>query len=216
EITASYACWNLLEAREQFPAASFLEIYRARTGDATADYSDLDRGMGSPAGFLPDASRALDDSEWWLSKVQSPAAPASDRAEAVRVAYPWLQDGFVAERERASNRFTIWDGRILDATGLDPRVSGEPTSCSRIQELARCPYSYFLKRVLRIRPPQEAREDPTVWLDAMEIGLLLHEVYRRFYAEAPAGMGRTSRERDAGRLEAIALEEIERWKQDMP
>ncbi|HEV8609834.1 MAG TPA: PD-(D/E)XK nuclease family protein [Thermoanaerobaculia bacterium] len=216
EVTASYACWNLLEAREQFPATSFLALFRARSGDDAADYSELARALPEPAGFVPHASRALDENEWWLSKVPDHTSSPGSGAEIVRRAYPWLEDGFVAERERGSDRFTLWDGRIRDAAGLDPRTSGTPISCSRIQELARCPYSYFLKRVLRIQPPQEAREDPTIWLDAMETGLLLHEVYRRFYAEAPAGTGKPSLERDAKRLEAIADEEIARWKEDVP
>ena len=38
-----------------------------------------------------------------------------------------------------------------------PRASGEPQSASRLETLAQCPFTYFLKHVLRIEPPEGAR-----------------------------------------------------------
>ena len=64
----SYASWDLLEAREQFPAAAFLEIYRVASGNATADYGDLEAALAERAGFLTDPERALDETEWWLAR----------------------------------------------------------------------------------------------------------------------------------------------------
>jgi ATP-dependent helicase/nuclease subunit B len=82
--------------------------------------------------------------------------------------------------------------------------------------LARCPYSYFLKRVLRIKPPEDAAADPTVWLSALQKGSLLHEVFRRFYAD-PAGVPlRTRFDRDWERMKEIALEELATWKTKIP
>ena len=215
-ITASYASWDVLEGREQFPAAAFLDAYRARSGAPDADYTDLEKGLAAPAGFLTDAERALDESEWWLSRVQGSPIPAGKEAPSVRAAYPWLEDGFTAESARESDEFTAWDGWIRDPSGLDPRSSGRPTSCSRIEELARCPYSYFLKRVLRIRPAEESRSDATVWLEPMEAGLLIHDVFRRFYMDAPGGAGKPDFDRDWGRLEELARAEIARWKEIIP
>jgi ATP-dependent helicase/nuclease subunit B len=216
EVTASYAAWNLLEGRDQFPAAVFLETYRWSSGASNADYSDLAKGLAEAAGFLTEADRTLDDTEWWLAKVQGSLLPAGKEAGSVRSAYPWLDDGFIAENARDSPEFTRWDGLIGDPSGLDPRTSGKPTSCSRIEDLARCPYSYFLKRVLRIRPSEEARSDPTVWLEAMEAGLLIHDVFRRFYMEAVDGLGKPAFDRDWSRLEKLAHEEIARWKELIP
>ena len=216
EITVSYPCWNLLEAREQFPAASYLDAFRLVSGRSGADYSDLDCSLDAPAGFLTEPSRALDETEWWLSRVQDPAFSGGRGAQVVRAAYPWLEDGFTAETHRESDLFTAWDGWISDPAGLDPRTSDGSTSCSRIQELARCPYSYFLKRVLRIKPPEDAAADPTVWLSALQKGNLLHEVFRRFYAD-PAGVPlRTRFDRDWERMKEIALEELATWKTKIP
>lgn len=216
EITVSYPCWNLLEAREQFPAASYLEVFRLASGRAGADYTELDRSLDAPAGFLTEPPRALDETEWWLSRVQGPAFSGGRGAPAVRAAYPWLADGFTAETERDSDLFTVWDGWIRDPAGLDPRTSDSPTSCSRIQNLARCPYSYFLKRVLRIQPPEDARADPTVWLNALEKGSLLHEVFRRFYADPAGAAVRPLFDRDWGRMKEIARDELAKWKKKIP
>ncbi|HEX9688008.1 MAG TPA: PD-(D/E)XK nuclease family protein [Thermoanaerobaculia bacterium] len=216
DVTVSYASWDLLEAREQFPAAAFLEIYRIASRNAAADYSDLENALADRAGFLTEPERALNETEWWLAQTQSPLLRGGRAAGAVREAYPWLADGHEAVTQRESNRFTVYDGLVRDPAGLDPRTSGRPTSCSRIQDLARCPYSYFLKRVLRIQPPEDTRRDPTAWLDARETGLLLHEVFRRFYVEAEAGTGKPEFDRDWKRLEGIAGEEIERWRARVP
>jgi hypothetical protein len=216
EITVSYPCWNLLEAREQFPAASYLDLFRLASGRTGADYSDLDRSLDAPAGFLTEPPRALDETEWWLSRVQDPDFSGGRGAPAVRAAYLWLEDGFMAETQRDSNLFTVWDGWIGDPAGLDPRTSGSPTSCSRIQELARCPYSYFLKRVLRIQAPEDPAADPTVWLSALQKGNLLHEVFRRFYADAAGAVARPRFDRDWERMKEIALEELAKWKTKIP
>jgi hypothetical protein len=216
EITVSYPCWNLLEAREQFPAASYLDLFRLSSGRTGADYSDLDRSLDAPAGFLTRPERALDETEWWLSRIQDPAFSGGRGAPAVRAAYPWLEDGFTAETQRDSNLFTIWDGWIRDPAGLDPRTSDNPTSCSRIQELARCPYSYFLKRVLRIQAPEDAAADPTVWLSPLQKGNLLHEVFRRFYADGARPVSPPRFDRDWDRMKEIALEDLANWKTKIP
>ena len=216
EVTVSFACWELLEAREQFPAATYLDIFRLVSGDPAADYSDADRGLPPAAGFLTEPPRALDETEWWLSRTQAPPLAGGRVASSVRAAYPWLADGFAAEEARDSQAFTIWDGLIRDPTGLDPRTSGRPTSCSRIQDLARCPYSYYLKRVLQLRSPEDLRADPTVWLTPLERGTLLHEVFRRFYADPTGAVERPLYRRDWNRIESIAGEEIAKWKAKTP
>jgi hypothetical protein len=212
-VTVSYASWDLLEAREQFPAAAFLEIYRVASGSVAADYGDLEAALADRAGFLTDPERALDETEWWLAQTSEDRGRA---AASVREAYPWLIDGHEAVTHRETERFTVYDGLIRKPDGLDPRTSGRPTSASRLQDLARCPYSYLLKRVLKVQPPEDARRDPTVWLDAREIGLLLHEVFHRFYVEADPDAGKPVVARDSARIQEIASEEIEKWKARVP
>src|SRR5207244_6415356 len=148
-LQASYSSFDLRslsQAGEPSPSPVFLDLFRARSGEPGADYSDLAGAMPRAAGFAPEPDAALDDTEWWLHFAR--ALPGQTRedgvAAAVRAVYPWLEDGRRAEAARASSVFTIWDGFVRSGTPeLDPRAGGEPFSPSRVQDLAACPFSYF-------------------------------------------------------------------------
>ena len=135
----------------------------------------------------------------------------------VRAAYPWLADGHVAETARASSELTAWDGRLRGPTPeLDPRVSGAATSASRIQDLAKCPFSYFLKSVLRIEAPDDLERESNRWLEPREEGSLLHEVFHAF-CEGLVGRGeKPDLDRDGAVIEAIAAEKIAAWRERVP
>jgi ATP-dependent helicase/nuclease subunit B len=70
--------------------------------------------------------------------------------------------------------------------------------------------------VLQVQPPEDARTDPTVRLTPLERGTLLHEVFRRFYADPPGAVDRPLYGRDRNRIEAIAGEEIAKWREKTP
>jgi ATP-dependent helicase/nuclease subunit B len=70
--------------------------------------------------------------------------------------------------------------------------------------------------VLHLQPPEDLRDDPTVWLTPLERGTLLHEVFRRFYADPPGAVDRPQYERDWDRIEGIAEEEIAKSKAKTP
>jgi len=143
---------------------------------------------------------------------QSGAASAS-----VRTIYPWLDRGHYAEEERASERFTIFDGWVRDSDEeLDPRLNRIPISSTEIEALARCPFAYFLRYILGIEPPDDYARDPTVWLDALEFGRLLHEIFRTLMVEITARHEKPSFSRHWDRLKAIAEECISRWRNRVP
>jgi RecB family exonuclease len=218
ELTVGFSCWdvgNLAQPGDRFPSPFLLEIFRSASGRPAADYTQLDKELARPAGFVPGERAALDEVEWWLSRLES-ARAGGDAALLVRGFYPWLADGHRAEQQRDSPRFTEWDGRVGPDPRLDPRISREPMSCSRIQTIGSCSYMYFLKYVLKIRPPEEIERDPTRWLDPMEAGSLLHEVFRRFFEELPGEDKRPAFERDIGSLETVAEDEIARWRTRIP
>lgn len=218
-MRASYSGWDLRQLAqpgERFPAAILLEIFRRRRGEAHADYRRLDAVLGSGVGFVPSGKRALDEVEWWLARLTT-AGPPGEGAPAVLEAYPWLADGARAEAERESPRFTEFDGWVrADASELDPRVNGEPISCSRIEALARCPYMYFLRHVLRVEPPEELERDPTRWLDPMKTGSLLHEVFRRFFEKITEANEKPSLGRHSPLLGSIVDSEISIWRELIP
>jgi RecB family exonuclease len=218
-LTASYSSFglrNLSQAGEPAPSPFFLVLYREQSGRPEADYHDLAGSLPQAAGFVPGQGDALDETEWWLSRLRQPPA-IGDSAPAVRACYPWLEDGHRADRARASEEFTIWDGRLgAYSPELDPRSGGEPFSPSRIQALARCPFAYFVRHVLRVEPPEDLERDPARWLDPMDEGSLLHEVFREFFERITRAGEKPEVERHREAIEAIARERIAAWSDRIP
>ena len=168
-------------------------------------------------GFVPGSAAALDDSEWWLSRVREDGLSGGAAAPRVYAAYPWLEDGRAAAEARASDDFTPWDGRLRSpAPELDPRRTGEPVSASRIQTLAHCPFSYFLKHVLRVEPPDDLERDLTRWLEPKDEGSLLHETFRAFLEEITAKGEKPDVRRHLPVLEKIVEEQIAEWRDRVP
>ena len=215
-ITLSYSARNLIEGREVFPSSILLQAYRLISGEHDADYSRLDEALPEPAGFLSDAGSALTDSRWWLG-----VARRTSRDELLPLldsAFPWFAQGRIAREERESERFTAYDG-YLDSAGneLDFRSSFLPLSASRLETLARCPFAFFIKEVLGIKPAEEFDRDAEVWLEPLEFGSLLHEVYERFLREiSGAGELPSFDGPQRSRLAEIAEEGVEKWLRRIP
>jgi ATP-dependent helicase/nuclease subunit B len=218
-LTASYSKFdirNLSQAGEPAPSPFFLDLYRAKTG-TNADYGDMLDDLPPPAGFAPTADAALDESEWWLGRLAAAAPTPGSAAPLVRERFAWLEDGRAALAARASDDFTLWDGRLAaPAPELDARRSGKPTSASLVQSLAGCPFSYFLRNVLRLRPPDDLERDPTRWLEPRDEGSLLHEVFRAFLEELTRRGEKPDLQRHAAALIALAEERIEAWRERVP
>ncbi|HKD17951.1 MAG TPA: PD-(D/E)XK nuclease family protein, partial [Thermoanaerobaculia bacterium] len=218
-LTASYSKFdirNLSQAGEPAPSPFFLELYRAKTG-TNADYGDMLAALPPPAGFVPAADAALDESEWWLARLAATDAAPGSAAPLVRRRFPWLEDGRVAVSARASDDFTLWDGRLAaPAPELDPRRSGAPTSASLVQSLAGCPFAYFVRNVLRVRPPDDLERDSTRWLEPRDEGNLLHEVFRTFLEGLTRRGEKPDARRHADALFALAEERIADWRERVP
>src|SRR3990172_8700558 len=60
-------------------------------------------------------------------------------------------------------------------------------SASALEELARCPYRYFLRHVLRLDPPEEPEE--ALSLSPAAMGEIAHDMLRRLGRDAAAGKG---------------------------
>ncbi|HEX7254093.1 MAG TPA: PD-(D/E)XK nuclease family protein, partial [Thermoanaerobaculia bacterium] len=214
-LTLSFSSWNLLQGSDQFPAPFVLEAHREIASNRTADYTNLLQALPPAAGFLPDARDAIDETEWMLSRLRD--FPGGAAADSVLTVFPWLADGRTARRARASEQFTAYDGEIGPAgRELDPRVTLDPMSSSRIQRLARCPYDYFLHDVLGLSPPDELDSDPRQWLDPMALGSLLHDVFHRFFARISSRDERPSVARHAKELEEIAERAVAEWRERIP
>ena len=172
--------------------------------------------LGPFVGFAPnDEGRCCSLTEWWLWRCCAAADPP-DATEALCATHPNLDFGLKARRARESSEFTSYDGCIPDPPPeLDPLADEGPTlSAGALEALAECPLRYFFRRVLRVKPPA-AEPDPDTWLDALQFGSLMHEVFAQFVRERT---GQTLGSADAARarLREILEERIAHQREEWP
>jgi len=86
--------------------------------------------------------------------------------------YPGLAEGKKAEEARETDSATEYDGKLLTpGQELDPRENaGLIMSASMLEKFAKCPYSYFLYHILKVRPLEEITITEDTWLDGMQRG----------------------------------------------
>lgn len=181
-ITLSYSSLDLTDDRDTFPCSSLLSAYRILSGNRKGDQTEMLRWLPEPAGFAPESQQqCLDSTEWWLSRLCGPNA-ATGVMEFIENVYPHLAHGRVAAEARESDEFTEYDGRLLDPPPtLDPFSDAGPVmSTARLEQMGRCPLSYFFRYVLRIKLPESMEADPARWLEPGLFGDLLHEIFYRF------------------------------------
>lgn len=120
--------------------------------------------------------------------------PTSERESALR---SWL-DGAVPEPgsgkipwHRIAATLSEWAARASGRSLFpDPFPSIPPPrvlSSSALEELAKCPYRYFLNRLLRLAPAEEPEE--SLVLSPPETGLLVHDILRTVGNDAAEGRG---------------------------
>src|SRR5262249_48963745 len=102
--------------------------------------------------------------------------------------------------------------RELDLT----RAEGPPVSASRLETLGQCPLKYFFRFVLDLEPPEELTIDPSIWLNPLARGSLLHEVFERFLKDLVIAGEVPDVPRDEPRLMAILDERIGHYRNDIP
>ena len=95
---------------------------------------------------------------------------------------------------------------IFPGPGLRVRLPASH-SASALEELTRCPYRYFLRRIVRLDPPEEPEE--ALALSPAELGEIAHDILRRLGRDAAAGKG-------WGDVEAAARTEVDRFARENP
>ena len=93
-----------------------------------------------------------------------------------------LGRGFALAHDRASKRFTSYDGNTGSSPALD-RACGHPLGATALQDWATCPRRYFLGRVLHVR--EVARPEAIENLRPVDEGTLLHAIFEEFVRERP-------------------------------
>jgi len=181
KIILSYSRFDTQDNRELAPSSLMLQLYRLKTGDKQKDYSNFYSSFQDTSGFIPDKPREiLDSADWFLYSARHSFLDITSLFEQL---YPDLSEGFDAARQREKEELNRFNGKVkVDPKQVDPRLNrGLVVSSSRLELIAFCPYLYFLKYILKIKPLQEMIEDPGVWLDPSEKGILFHQVFEDFY-----------------------------------
>jgi len=181
KIIFSYSRFDTQDNRELAPSSLMLQLYRLKTGDEQKDYSDFYSSFQDTSGFIPGKPQEiLDSADWFLYSTRHNLL---DIAPLFEHLYPALSEGFHAAREREREELNRFNGKVkVDPKWVDPRLNrGLMVSSSRLELIAFCPYLYFLKYILKIKPPQEMIEDPGVWLDPSGKGILFHQIFEKFY-----------------------------------
>jgi hypothetical protein len=80
-------------------------------------------------------------------------------------------------------------------------------SASALEELARCPYRYFLRRAVHLDPPEEPEE--ALALSPADLGEIAHDILRRLGRDAAAGKG-------WGDVAAAARRSVNRFARENP
>jgi hypothetical protein len=217
-VTLGFSSFDLKTDRSLFPSPVVFAAFRILSGNRTGDQSHLLQWLGLPASFAPaEEGLHLDETEWWLwrlcgrERLRDPL-PVIDRR------FPHLARGRLASEERYSERFTAYDGRIPEMPEeLDPFAqSGPIMSSAMLETVGACALRYFFKYILEIRPVEQLELDPTRWLDPIQFGNLLHDVFYRFVSELISQRRSPSMARDMGRLTAILEQNIDRYARMFP
>ena len=210
-VTVSYCDFSINDNRVVNPAHVLLQCYRMMTGNKDAEFKNL---KSQPSRLI--TSEIFEDKDYWTEKLIHDIP--SKINDGILNHFQNLKQGLSAERARYSESYSEYDGLIqIEAEHYDPRLNQEKTmSAGKLETLARCPYSYFLKEVLRIKPMEELSYDANKWLDPATRGSLLHSIFETFYKEMKQLNAKPSYAIHYEKIMGIAVNLIEKEKEILP
>ncbi|HYA48189.1 MAG TPA: PD-(D/E)XK nuclease family protein, partial [Burkholderiales bacterium] len=219
-VALSYPSFDITEDRASFPSSVILQAYRLGKSDPGLDYSSLERDLPDASGFVPEVlENAFDEADWWLARLagagRTTAGPASVEANFIDLA-----SGLAADAARAGDLLTAYDG-LVDVAAVRDRidpVAGRKAvmSATRLELLARCPFGYFLRHVLGLKPPDAVEFDRSRWLDPLQRGSLVHAVLCDFMREVTARGEKVAALRHKTLMADTAARHIDRWRAEVP
>ena len=214
-VTVSYSTRDTREFRETYASWLMLQAFRLQQGNATRSYQEMKAALGEPVSSVPQTREvAATESAWWLRTVVS---TGNDGIEAVGSSFAPLARGREAAEERGSQSFTEFDGYVPNAGKvLDPCAVGNAYSVTDLEGAAECPYRFFLKRGLGLRPVDERKRDKDVWLDPLTRGSELHDIYATVLRRCRDAGRRPDLKKDGPWLTELAQATLDRLNREMP
>ena len=213
-VTFSYSCRDTREFRETYASWLMLQAFRLKRGDAKLSYHEMKAELGEPRSAVPeDRKTALSPGGWWLGSV---VGTGEEGIEVLSSAFQGVSLGRTAEERRDSAEFTEFDGYVPSAGPvLDPCAPETAFSVTELEKAAECPFRFFLKRGLGVRPVDEAERNKDIWLDPLTRGSELHELYAALLRRARNENRRVTKA-DGAWLTALAQERLKALNEEMP
>lgn len=178
-VTLSFPSYEVIEGKDAFPSTIILQAYRLATGAHDADYSTLVKALGRPAGYRPLPGMEIDSADLWIGRVASDDGMKHARQSLLNC-YPVLAAWSKAMEARMSSVYTEYDGVLTADVRLDPRENGRVMSATALEKASKCPFRFFLENVLGVSEVEELVRKPGEWLDFLERGSVLHDIYAEF------------------------------------
>jgi RecB family exonuclease len=180
--------------RERLPSIFFLRAVAAARGRPVS-YQDLTQQnipgfrsvrLDRPAPGGDDI--AVDEGEVRLRLLLEQPRPQGVLYRLLRADPSRMAGPIAYNRARWEKRLTRFDGRIRHPELLRwiaGRVgtSAGPVSASRLEEYAKCPYLFFLRRVIQLEPWGEIKTGQSI--DPLVRGEVIHEILECFAREFP-------------------------------
>jgi ATP-dependent helicase/nuclease subunit B len=215
-VCLSFSNTDLVEDRAMFPSAAMLEMFRITEGKENAQVDDLLTHIGPPVAFV---SRAAEDqlsaADGQLAKLLAGCNEAGRQ--------PWLEQQFthakfqrIASESHRQPQLTEYDGLVpVAGSELDPS-NAQRVSPSRLETYGVCPRRFFFARGLGVYPPEEWIVDRERWLNPLQLGNLLHQLFEQFLGTLTRQELTPDIERDLPSLLELLHVQIEEWKSDIP
>lgn len=214
-IVCISASENELDKRAASVTHEMVRIIKRLAAPAGGSFADLRNSVVLPVctGESSDLAQALDAGDLLRSAGQQ---DLHLRAGVLMRMFPSLQRFKKARTDRRN-------GEALVETGLpewqnelhDPRITHKPVSISYLNSLSGCNFAQFLQEIIRCMPfdqltwQEESQEN---WLDHMQRGSLLHEIFEKFLKAATWPVSEEQRPV----LNKVVAEVIERYRTISP
>ena len=210
-MTVSFANFDINQNRIVSPAHLFLQCYRLMTGEFASEFTDL-RKIPILA-----SSTIIEIKDYWKASLNS-SLPRQVDQDLLLKHFPNIKRGEHAESARSGEAFTSFDGLVeIDQQVFDPRKNPErKMTAGKLESLAKCPYSYFLQEILRVRPIEDISFEPYRWLDPATRGSLLHQIFELFYEQMSEDGNNPAFEEHKGLILQIAQTLIKQQKEVLP
>lgn len=208
-ITISWSTQSPVERSARSLSHLVLDAFRAQRNQPALRYEDLHELAGEMAGLLP-GEQPLAPAEWWLQQRRN--LKETLLHDALCEWNPLHRTGAESREARTGDAFTAWDGHV----GPGQWEFSRPLSPSALELLARCPYAFFLQRMLSARDPEPWKRAQDGWLNHLEHGTFMHELLQEFLQPFARAGRRPDTEEDRTRLQALALTRLDTLQEVIP